>query len=143
MSDNVTSIFHRFSVPKKPPSEMGPLPDAQKQEYEAVKIYHAPMKQLRIHYSNGDLELLNYASIHSTLFIRDTEMSLMKGDAGGVFITGVNLRNLDILDAFQGRCVHSLLPFDENIHRKPEEDVVVIDHIFWKPMAQLIAEENS
>lgn len=140
MSNNITSIFNRYSVPKRPPPPTAPLPDGQKQDYIAAEISSRPVDRLRIHYNNGRVELIRYLAIGKIVSVKETALAFAT-DTGGVFLDGHHLRQL--MNDFQDGTIRSLTYFDSNIHRPPAEGAPIIHHIYWQSAEQLIAERDS
>lgn len=134
MSDNnVISIFDRLS---KSGEKTNDAPDIVLEPYRAATLERAGRRalSLRVHYSNGDIEQLNYSHRKYDLSTKP-ERLYISFSTGVVLMDGTNLRML--LDDLQDERIRSLQPFDPARHLSPKEGQPVILAIEWKSSSAL------
>lgn len=134
MSDNVISIFDRLTAQKQ--EKVNDSPAVVLQPYHAA-VNEKPGRRtyfIRIHYSNGDIEQLNYS--HRKYDLSTTPERLYISFSNGIVaIKGKNIRLL--LDDLQDERVRSLQPFDPAKHNPPNEGQPVIHSIEWKAVKEV------
>lgn len=101
-----------------------------KTPYRAIELAPEKSATLRVHYSTGDIELLNYSYMSTITYGAEQDAIAIHYSAGQAAMYGKNLRLL--MDAFEGSQVKRVVPFNPNTHIPPAEGEVLIEEIvFW------------
>jgi hypothetical protein len=134
---NVTSIFNRFGAHPSPTAAAAPPSPGELKPYAAADVERTSKRvpRFKVYYSNGDVELKNYAYLMDVISVAPEYLALVF-TTGALVLKGQNVRSL--LDDLQDEQVRTLYPFDENRHLPPEENAAVIDTIEWKRTADAL-----
>lgn len=140
MSDNVSSIFDRFTHSA---GGMATAPSAAprgKSPYQAAMLEGAGTSPtLRVHYSNGNIDVLRYLYLSTISYQERTGSILLVFRTGGVIVQGRGL--LPLLDGFERERIARMQAFDPERHFDPKAGEAVIDAIHWRSMRDALQEE--
>lgn len=138
-NDNVVSIFDKFSLVKGGVKDESS--DFVLETYQAAIIERSGRRpsSIRIYYSDGSIEQVNYAHRKYDLSISPDRLGI-SFTTGVAFMRGKNLRLL--LDDLQEERIRCLQPFVPSRHKAPKEGSVVIYSIEWKSNSQVRKDGN-
>lgn len=138
MSDDiatVSSIIDRFSRPSGR-MQLATTPEGSKAPYRFAEMDKTEKSStLRVHYSNGDTEIVRYVYMTNVLHQASTGSVLILFNAGGILMTGRNLYSL--MEPLENERVRQVRPFDPDRHLEPEDGHPLIESIRWVPLREL------
>ena len=132
--DNVTSLVDvlRWEADASARTDRAPGGPG-KTPYKAVELPGSGYSEtLRLHYTNGEMEVIRYAYIRTIRYSPDLKEIAFEYSLGFVGIRGRNLpRLLDLLEAQRAK---RLIPFDRALHAPSKNgDAILIEEIFFSP----------
>lgn len=106
---------------------------SEKRPYKAVEIPSSGFSEtLRLHYSNGRMEVIRYPYIRVIRYSPDLHELAFEYSLGFVGITGRNLNAL--LDLLEAQRVKRLIPLDPAVHTAPKDSsAILIEEIYFSP----------
>ena len=121
MSDNVSSIFQRYT---KPVSRLQGTDGNGKEIYQPFDLEPNGLAahRVRVHSSTGQFMLLNYSNLID-LYASNGAVSLLFTSIG-VYMEGDNL--YDMIDEIQRDRIYALRPYDPNRHTLDSKNPIVI-----------------
>lgn len=100
-----------------------------KAPYRAVEIDPERTPTLRVHYTNGDIEIFRYSYMTTILYGIDQDAISIHYSAGHAAIYGKNL--IALVDMFEGERVKRVVPFNPERHSPPAEGEPLVEVIRW------------